>query len=236
MAADATSLSDVRFLLVQLTHTLQRLQNPTAAEVAAARTAWPSLAGGLPTSATSALRVEVAAADSRAAALTLPAEVTTEGSVTGPAAELAGMLKTYVRLTQRGWQYLATALAAGSAAAATHSATHPRQSARRATGGVVPAPGARGSAAGAAGAGSDGVSTATAPFLRANSPLYIDCVYDGHYHLSLIGKALLSAYLKLGGAAAFGAALTQSRVEALALAYSVSATRLEPHPAPGVVV
>ena len=58
--------------------------------------------------------MEVATAERRAAALTLPAEVTTEGSVTGPAAELAGMLKSYVRLTQRGWQYLATALGAGS--------------------------------------------------------------------------------------------------------------------------
>ena len=100
---------------MQLAHTLQRLQSPTAAEVAAARVPWPSLAGGLPRAVTPALRVEVAAAERHAAALTLPAEVTTEGSVIGPAAELAGMLKSYVRLTQRGWQYLATALGAGSA-------------------------------------------------------------------------------------------------------------------------
>jgi hypothetical protein len=223
--------------LVQLAHTLQQLQNPTASEVAAARAAWPSLAGGLPDRAAPALRVEAATAARRAAALMLPAEVTTEGSVTGPAAELAGMLKTYVRLAQRGWQYLATALAAESAAATSHSATHPRRSARGAAGGAIPAPDASGRGAGAgAKAGSGGVSTATARFLRANAPLYIYCVYDGHYHLSLIGKALLSAYLKLGGAAAFGASLTQSRVEALALAYSIPATRLEPHPAPGVVL
>ena len=124
--------------LVQLAHTLQRLHTPTAAEVAAARTAWPSLAGGLPANATSALRVEVTAADRHAAALTLPAEVTTEGSVTGPAAELAGMVKSYVRLTQRGWQYLATALAAasstGSSTTATHPATHHRQPAPGTTG------------------------------------------------------------------------------------------------------
>jgi hypothetical protein len=219
--------------LVQLAHILQQLQTSTAAEVTAARAAWPSLAGGLPDRAAPALRVEAATAARRAAALTLPAEVTTEGSVTGPAAELAGMLKTYVRLAQRGWQYLATALAAGSATAASHSATDPRRSARRATGGAIPAPGVGGSAAGA---GSDGISTATARFLRANAPLYIYCVYDGHYHLSLIGKTLLSAYLKLGGYTAFGASLTQSRVEALASAYSILATRLEPHPSPGVVV
>jgi hypothetical protein len=184
--------------LVQLAHTLQQLQTPTAAEVAAARAAWPSLAGGIPDTVAPTLRVEVAAANRRAAALTLPAEVTTEGSLTGPAAELAGMLKSYVRLTQRGWQYLARALGVES--------------------------------------GSNGVSTATARFLHANAPLYIYCVYDGHYHLSLIGKTLQSAYLTLGGAAAFGASLTQRQVEALAGAYSIPGTRLEPHPAPGVAV
>jgi hypothetical protein len=181
--------------LVQLAHTLQRLQTPTTAEVAAARAAWPSLAGGLPDGVAPALRVEAATADRHAAALTLPAEVTTEGSLTGPAAELAGMLRSYVRLTQRGWQYLATALAAGS-----------------------------------------GASAAAARFLRANAALYIYCVYDGHYDLSLIGKTMQSAYRKLGGAPAFGAALTQSQVEALASAYSIPAARLEPHPAPSVVV
>ena len=173
---------------MQLAHTLQRLQSPTAAEVAAAGAAWPSLAGGLPSEPTPSLRVKVAAAERRAAALALPAEVTTEGSVTGPAVELAGMLKSYVRLTQRGWQYLAAALGGGSR------------------------------------------------FLRANAALYIYCVYDGHYDLSLIGKVVQSAYRKLGGAPAFGASLTQSQVEALAHAYSIPAVRLEPHPAPTLVV
>ncbi len=208
---------------MQLAHTLQRLQSPTAAEVAAARAAWPSVAGGLPNGVVPALRVKVAAAERRAATLVLPAEVTTEGSVTGPAAELAGMLKSYVRLTQRGWQYLAAALAAGSGTSSTHSAAHARRSAPGATRGVAPAPGG-------------GESSATARFLHANAPLYIYCVYDGHYDLSLIGKVVQSAYLKLGGAPAFGASLTQSQVEVLARAYSIPATRLEPHPAPGVVV
>jgi hypothetical protein len=207
--------------LVQLAHTLQRLQTTTAAEVSAARAAWPSLAGGLPRDVAPGLRVQVAAAERHAAALTLPAAVTTEGSVTGPAVELAGMLKSYVRLSQRGWQHLAAALAAGIAS--THSATHARQSAPSAAGGPMSTPGGVGSAT-------------TAQFLRANAPLYIYCVYDGHYDLSLIGNAMQGAYRKLGGAPAFGASLTQSQVEALARAYSIPATRLEPHPAPGVVV
>ncbi len=176
---------------MQLAHTLRQLQTPAAGEVAAARAAWPSLAGGLPRAVAPALRMEVATAAHRAAALALPADITTEGSITGPAVGLAGMLKSYVRLTQRGWQYLA---AAGTA------------------------------------------SKAAARFLHANAPLYIYCVYDGHYHLSLVGKALQSAYRKLGGAPAFGASLTESRVEALARFYSIPSVRLEPHPAPGVVV
>ncbi|HEV3320747.1 MAG TPA: hypothetical protein VG147_00990 [Solirubrobacteraceae bacterium] len=209
--------------LVQLAHTLQRMQSPTAAEVAAARTAWPSLAGGLPRAVVPALRVEVATAERRAAALTLPAEVTTEGSVTGPAAELAGMLKSYVRLTQRGWQYLAAALGAGPGIAATGTKAHAHQAAPGAGGGATPASGG-------------GASAAAARFLRANAPLYIYCVYDGHYDLSLIGKVVKSAYRELGGAPAFGASLTQSQIEALARAYSIPAAGLEPHPAPSVVV
>jgi hypothetical protein len=219
--------------LVQLAHTLQRLQSPIAAEVAAARVPWPSLAGGLPRNAALSLHVEVAAAERHAAALTLPAEVTTEGSVTGPAAELAGMLKSYVRLTQRGWQYLAAALAAGSGITVRHSKAHAHQAAPSPGGSAAPAPGGGG---GGADVGSNGVSAAAAQFLHANAPLYIYCVYDGHYDLSLIGKVVQSAYLKLGGAPAFGASLTQSQVEALARAYSIPGVLLEPHPAAGVVV
>ena len=209
--------------LAQLAHTLRQLQSPTAAEVAAARAAWPSLAGGLPGDVTPALRVEVAAAERRAARLMLPTEVTTEGSLTGPAAELAGMLKSYVRLTQRGWQHLAAALIAGSGTTSKPAKAHPHPA----------APGAGGSTAAAPGSWE---SAAAARFLRANAPLYIYCVYDGHYDLSLIGKVVQSAYRKLGGAPAFGASLTPSQVEALAHAYSIPAARLQPHPAPSVVV
>jgi hypothetical protein len=198
--------------LVLLAHTLQQLHAPTTGEVVAARAAWPPLASGLPREVAPALRTAVAAAERRASALTLPAEITTEGSITGPAAQLAGMLKSYIRLSQRGWQYLATALARQAATTLAQPAAHARRSA----------------------SGDDG-SAAITQFLRANAPLYIYCVYDSHYTLSLIGKVLRSAYRKLGGAPAFGGSLTQSQVEALAHAYSIPAARLEPHPASSVV-
>jgi hypothetical protein len=75
-----------------------------------------------------------------------------------------------------------------------------------------------------------------ASFLRANSGLYIYCIYDGHYDLSLIGKKLQDAYGKLGGPRAFAGALGSGEVEALARGYSIEATRLARHPLPSVHV
>ena len=61
--------------------------------------------------------------------------------------------------------------------------------------------------AGPAGATATAASTsaAQASFEQANSPLYIDAIYDGHFDLSLLGKSLASGYEKLGGPGAFGA-------------------------------
>ncbi|HEX3391872.1 MAG TPA: hypothetical protein VHS55_04865 [Solirubrobacteraceae bacterium] len=80
-----------------------------------------------------------------------------------------------------------------------------------------------------------------ADFVRSNSPLYIDSIYDGHFDLSLIGKKLLDGYEKIedlskeqkfAGIGGFGASLRQREVQALAAAYSIPAVRLEPHPGP----
>jgi hypothetical protein len=68
-----------------------------------------------------------------------------------------------------------------------------------------------------------------ARFARANVNLYIESVYDAHYSLAQIGKQLLAAYTKLGGAGAFGAGLTQREVDAVAGAYSEASYRLHPH-------
>lgn len=73
-------------------------------------------------------------------------------------------------------------------------------------------------------------SLASVGFARQNSSLYIDAIYDAHFDLSLVGKSLLAAYAKLGGAPAFGAALTPHTIGALAAAYSIPAVRLSPHP------
>jgi hypothetical protein len=71
--------------------------------------------------------------------------------------------------------------------------------------------------------------SAAAAFAEANVALYIDSVYDAQFGLAQVGKRLRSAYAKLGGPAAFGAALTQTEVDRLAAAYSEPAIRLHPH-------
>ncbi len=68
-----------------------------------------------------------------------------------------------------------------------------------------------------------------ARFAQENAALYIDSVYDGHFSLAQIGKKLQSGYGMLGGQAAFGTALSQAEVDALANAYSEAADRLHPH-------
>jgi hypothetical protein len=72
-------------------------------------------------------------------------------------------------------------------------------------------------------------SPAGGRFARENVALYIDSVYDGHFSLAQVGKKLLDGYHMLGGQAAFGTALSQAEVDALANAYSEATDRLHPH-------
>lgn len=72
-------------------------------------------------------------------------------------------------------------------------------------------------------------SPKAASFARATVALYIDSIYDAHFGLAQIGKQLLPAYTKLGGAGAFGSSLSQSVVDSLAATYSEANDRLVPH-------
>jgi hypothetical protein len=72
-------------------------------------------------------------------------------------------------------------------------------------------------------------SPAAARFARENVALYIESVYDAHFTLAQVGKALLTGYRKLGGPAAFERALSQAEVDALARTYSEPTDRLHPH-------
>jgi hypothetical protein len=181
---------------------LSGLEGAVKREVAASRMAWPSIAGGLPQALGSELRTAVSAANARAKALPEPSFLANARKFTGPASGIAGIYENYEQLAQRGWNL-------------TEAAVQTIASADSA--------GRKAPAAGASAA-------AQASFERANSPLYIDAIYDAHFDLSLLGKSLVSGYETLGGPQAFGAALTQAQVNALAGAYSIPAVRLEPHP------
>ena len=186
----------------QVSSQLSGLKAAVKREVAASRVAWPSIAGGLPQALGSGLRTAVSAANARAKALPEPPFLANARKLTGPASGIAGIYENYEQLAQRGWNLTE---------AAVQTITSAGSIATNAT------------AASASAA-------AQASFERANSPLYIDAIYDAHFDLSLLGKSLASGYEKLGGPGAFGAALTQAQVNALAEAYSIPAVRLEPHP------
>ena len=185
----------------QVSSQLSGLQAAVKREVAASRVAWPSIASGLPEALGSGLQTAVNAANTRAKALPEPSFLTDARKLTGPASGIAGIYENYEQLAQRGWNLTEAAIQTISIA------TAPTQ-----------------------GVATRARTASQASFERANSPLYIDAVYDGHFDLSLLGKSLVSGYEKLGGPQAFGAALTQAQVNALAGTYSIPAVRLEPHP------
>lgn len=202
-AQSSRELALERTQFEQVSTQLSVLELAVKREVAASRGAWPSIADGLPQTPESGLRTAVTTANTQAKALPDPSFLANASKLTGPAAGIASIYETYEQLTQRGWNL--TEAAVRTIASADSTATNV-------------------TAASASAA-------AQANFERANSPLYIDAVYDGHFDLSLLGKSLVSGYEKLGGPKAFGTALTPPGIDALAEAYSIPAVRLEPHPA-----
>jgi len=186
----ALKLQREDFVLVS--RTLAAVRSPVAHEVTATKAAWPLVANGLPTNIALVSRAPQARlATARATHLPLPAPFgeAQARKLTGPAAQLAGVFRSYALLSTRGWQML------GASVAQIETA-----------------------------------SPANARFARANAPLYIESIYDGHFALAQIGKKLLAGYEKLGGPAAFGAALPRAAVTTLAENYSEATDRLHPHP------
>lgn len=176
--------------LILVSRALQGLQQQVALEVSASKAAWPLVADGVPAGTGSMAHARLRSAAVAAAALREPALFgeTQSAALTGPAAALAGLFRSYVGLAIHGWQLIGSSIAQ-----IEHG------------------------------------GPAAARFARANVALYIESVYDGHFSLAQIGKQLRSGYSKLGGPAAFGAALSDAEVSALAEAYSEARDRLHPH-------
>jgi hypothetical protein len=100
--------------LIAVSHALKEVQAPIAREVAATKAAWPLIANGLPAEITSVARSAPAqAATASAARLRLPALLgeTQARTLTGPASQISGLVRSYALLSARGWKLLDAAFA-----------------------------------------------------------------------------------------------------------------------------
>jgi hypothetical protein len=81
-------------------------------EVAATKRAWPLVLGGLPANISAGTRAAVGAADEGAGAVALPAlfQERKSDSLTGPASELAGSIRSSTTLAGRGWKLIGAAI------------------------------------------------------------------------------------------------------------------------------
>jgi hypothetical protein len=176
--------------LVVVSRGLEGVEGSIRQEVAASRATWPQIVHGLPTQISPAMRIQILAARTQAKRVAAPPFMKEAKQLTGPAAGLAALLRSFSGLIERGWALTESSIT-----------------------------------------GIAGGPPSTAQFLRANIGLYIHAIYDGHYDLAAIGETLKRAYLKLGGAPAFGRSLTATQVAAIAAVYSPAGARLEPRPA-----
>jgi hypothetical protein len=100
--------------LVAVSRALKDVQAPIAREVAATKAAWPLIANGLPAEiATVSRSPQARAAAASAAALRLPALLgeAQARTLTGPASQISGLVRSYALLGARGWKLLDAAFA-----------------------------------------------------------------------------------------------------------------------------
>jgi hypothetical protein len=106
------ALSLQREDLTAVIRALERAEGPVSREVTATKTAWPLVVNGLPAEISSTARSRIAAAVQSAAMIKLPAlfEEAQAAGLTGPAAELTGLLRNYLALSTRGWRLISAAV------------------------------------------------------------------------------------------------------------------------------
>jgi hypothetical protein len=99
--------------LMAMSHSLRQAEGSLQREMNAARIAWPLVANGLPASIAQATRSRVAAAGGTARAIVLPPLMseTQARELTGPAAGIAGLYRTFSKLAERGWTLIGAAIA-----------------------------------------------------------------------------------------------------------------------------
>jgi hypothetical protein len=95
--------------LVRTSRALSTIEAPIVREVAATKAAWPLIANGLPDKIAIVSRSPQAlAAAAGAARLQLPAPFgeAQARTLTGPASQIAGLIRSYTLLSARGWRLL----------------------------------------------------------------------------------------------------------------------------------
>jgi hypothetical protein len=94
--------------LIFVTQALRNLQPQAAAEVAAAKAAWPQIANGLPSRSTGLLSPQIRAAIVAGARLQLPPLLQERqvAALTGPATNMAGLYRAFSGLASRNWQMI----------------------------------------------------------------------------------------------------------------------------------
>ena len=98
--------------LAAVSRALARTQSSVGEAVTAGKRAWPLVVNGLSADMSATPRLPIAAAGASAARVKVP-PLLEEGqavSLTGPAAQLAGLFRTYIGLTSRGWKMIAASM------------------------------------------------------------------------------------------------------------------------------
>ena len=91
--------------LVAVSRGLRQAESSVGREMAAARIAWPLVAKGLPANISPSVRPALSTASEAARAIVVPPLMseTQSRSLTGPAAGITGLFRTFSGLTERGW-------------------------------------------------------------------------------------------------------------------------------------
>ena len=113
-SSDATSAHALKLRredLIAVCGALNSAAGRVAVEVAAAKQAWRLIADGLPRVGPTAVAPAIATAATSAAGIVVPSPLgeAQAMSLTGPAAEIAGLFRSYALLSTRGWRLIAAA-------------------------------------------------------------------------------------------------------------------------------
>lgn len=215
--------------LVAVARALKSVEPQATREVEATKRAWPLVANGLPAGSPRSLRGPVTAASESADRIKAPALLGKDqtNSLTGQAAAISGLFRTYRGLVTRGWQL--TGATVDEIEAAEHAGSRASGPTTGPTTSTTTGPTTGTTTSGGSSTANAALTLEGEKFARENVGLYIESVYDGHFDLAQIGKRLEKGYHNLGGEAVFGSSLTSAEVTVLADAYSEAATRLHPH-------